>query len=225
MARQDIKMDVALGEVSTSSRLAGKNFYPLSLLTALPDDVDETYAYAEVLVPDNFKLSDITDEGIRIEIPYQACDKNLRIGFSYAETGVRILNPENGGRWFDVWSGYNHDIQPLVSTLFSLNAQGLYQLIYIQGRLLIFSGHLMDFDISTSKSQNEAFLLKAAAGNLYQYPTLGVGLIDFLHSNMENNGLAQKLQEQFHLDNMVIKNAMIDSVTGELLLETIEMSQ
>ena len=60
------------------------------------------------------------------------------------------------------------------------------------------------------------------ADNLYQHPTTGVGLIDFLHSNMENNGLAAKLQAEFGADKVVIKNAYIDSATGELLLETEE---
>ena len=43
------------------------------------------------------------------------------------------------------------------------------------------------------------------SGNLYQHPTTGVGLIDFLHSNMENNGLAAKLQAEFGADKVVIK--------------------
>ena len=65
-------------------------------------------------------------------------------------------------------------------------------------------------------------MLKAAAGNLYQHPNTGVGLIDFLHSNLENNGLAAKLQSEFQNDRMIIRNAYMDSATGELLLETEE---
>ncbi|MFR2062735.1 MAG: hypothetical protein ACLS37_13150 [Alistipes sp.] len=49
-------------------------------------------------------------------------------------------------------------------------------------------------------------------GNLYQHPTTGVGLIDFLHGNFENNNLAARLQSEFG-DNMVIINAYMDSVT------------
>ena len=49
-----------------------------------------------------------------------------------------------------------------------------------------------------------------------------MGLIDFLHSSLENNGLAAKLQAEFLSDKMIIKNAYMDSVTGELLLETVE---
>ena len=76
-----------------------------------------------------------------------------------------------------------------------------------------------------AKYQNEVFLLKAFPGNLYQHPTTGVGLIDFLHGNFENNNLAARLQSEFKGDNMVIINAYMDSVTGELLLETEEKEE
>ena len=49
-----------------------------------------------------------------------------------------------------------------------------------------------------------------------------MGLIDYLHSNLENNGLAAKLQAEFSADRVIIKNAYMDSSTGELLLETVE---
>lgn len=48
------------------------------------------------------------------------------------------------------------------------------------------------------------------------------GGIDFLHSGLENNGIAAKLQSEFLSDKMIIQNAYMDSETGELLLETIE---
>lgn len=69
-----------------------------------------------------------------------------------------------------------------------MNDEGIYNLLLEEDCLVIYSGEETDFGIGASKVQNETFLLKAAAGNLYQHPTTGVGLIDFLHSNMENNG-------------------------------------
>ena len=38
----------------------------------------------------------------------------------------------------------------------------------------------------------------------------------------KNNGLAAKLQSEFQNDRMIIRNAYMDSATGELLLETEE---
>ena len=89
----------------------------------------------------------------------------------------------------------------------------------------MYSGSETDFEIGAAKAQNETFLLKASAGNLYQHPTTGVGLVDYLHSSLENNGLAAKLQSEFLSDKVIIKNAYMDSVTGELLLETEEKEE
>ena len=86
----------------------------------------------------------------------------------------------------------------------------------------MFAGAETDLEIGAAKYQNEVFLLKALPGSLYQYPTTGVGLIDFLHGNFENNGLAAKLQAEFESDNVIIVNAYMDSTSGELLLETKE---
>lgn len=46
-----------------------------------------------------------------------------------------------------------------------------------------------------------------------------------MHSSLENNGLAAKLQSEFLSDKVVIKNAYMDSATGELLLETEEKEE
>ena len=112
-----------------------------------------------------------------------------------------------------------------LSMFFGINENGIYNLPLRDGYLALYSGGETDFEIAAAKAQNEAFLLKAAAGNLYQYPTTGVGLIDFLHSNLENNGLAAKLQAEFTSDRMIVKNAYMDSETGELLLETEEKEE
>ncbi len=86
----------------------------------------------------------------------------------------------------------------------------------------MYSGEDTDFVFQPALRQNEVFLLKASAGNLYQHPTTGVGLIDFLHGNFENTGLAAKLQSEFENDKMIINNAYMDSATGEMLLDVIE---
>ena len=75
-------------------------------------------------------------------------------------------------------------------SLYALNEDGLYNLLIREDCLVVYSGEETDFGIGASKMQNGTFLLTAVAGNLYQHPTTGVGLIDLLHSNMENNCLA-----------------------------------
>ncbi len=106
--------------------------------------------------------------------------------------------------------------------LLQLNDKGYYNLQFRNGYLSIYSSNETDFEIKASLKQNEVFLLKAFAGNLYQHPSTGVGLIDFLHGNFENSGLAQKLQQEFDNDKMIIDNAYMDSATGELYMEITE---
>lgn len=134
-----------------------------------------------------------------------------------------LRNSVSGSIWFPVMvESTSGNSAVTLAELYSLNEDGIFNLLLRDGYLAIFSGEETDFDIGVAKAQNETFLLKASAGNNYQHPTTGVGLIDFLHSSLENNGLAAKLQAEFLSDKMIIQNAYMDSETGELLLETIE---
>ena len=148
-----------------------------------------------------------------------------RIAMESGSGGVEYVRCAATGKcWFPVMQEYDDGTRQAVTlpSLYALNEDGLYNLLIREDCLVVYSGEETDFGIGASKMQNGTFLLKAVAGNLYQHPTTGVGLIDFLHSNMENNGLAAKLQAEFGADKVVIKNAYIDSATGELLLETEE---
>jgi hypothetical protein len=123
------------------------------------------------------------------------------------------------------FSGFTGTADIALAAFFSLNEKGVYNLLSRDGYLAVYSGSETDFEIGAAKAQNETFLLKASAGNLYQHSTTGVGLVDYLHSSLENNGLAAKLQSEFLSDKVVIKNAYMDSATGELLLETEEKEE
>jgi hypothetical protein len=103
-----------------------------------------------------------------------------------------------------------------------VNGNGNFNMLLRRGYLALYSGEETDFVFRPALRQNEVFLLKASAGNLYQHPTTGVGLIDFLHGNFENTGLAAKLQSEFAGDKMIINNAYMDSATGEILLDVTE---
>lgn len=103
-----------------------------------------------------------------------------------------------------------------------VNADSLFRLVRRGGTLELYSGTDTDVRIGAALRQNEVFLLKASPGSLYQHPTTGVGLIDFLHGNFETTGLAARLQREFENDRMIINNAYMDSETGELLLDVTE---
>lgn len=107
-----------------------------------------------------------------------------------------------------------------LTALSSLNGKGVYNLLSRDGYLAVYSGSKAGFEVGTAKAQNEAPLLKASAGSLYQHSTTGVGLVDYLYSSLGDNGLAARLQSESLSDKAVIKNTYMDSATGELLLET-----
>lgn len=223
MSRQDITMDAALGEVATTEGLSGKVFYGFRLL----DKEEEQGVYGEIVLPADFNASYRKFPGFRVHIPYTPLYKELHVRLRTGSVNGHpeyIINPTTNKNWYVVLredaDGTTCAVR--LSEYGTINADGIYQLVVRDGYLSLFSGHETDLTISGAKYQNEVFLLKAFPGNLYQYPTTGVGLIDFLHGNFENNGLAAKLQSEFNADNMVIVNAYMDSVTGELLLETRE---
>lgn len=219
-------MDAEYGEVETSGNVAGKTFYECRLLDSVENADNDNYRYGEIIVPAGFAQSYSDNKGIHIVLPYTPDRRFIafRFAISFASGGTEFLrNSVSGSIWFPVMvESTSGNSAVTVSSFFSLNEDGIYNILLRDSYLAIFSGEETDFDIGTAKAQNEIFLLKASAGNNYQHPTTGVGLIDFLHSSLENNGLAAKLQSEFLSDKMIIQNAYMDSETGELLLQTIE---
>ena len=229
MARQDIHIDATYGEVSTTDNLANKIMYDFNFIGRIDGLNNEQFIYGEVLVPENFKSRYSDASGIRTVIPYQASYKELRIRLKIELPGGGvdyIINPADNTQWFIVCRE-NENGQPLqfrLSEYGQLNENGTYNLLLRHGHLAIYSGDDTDFQFRSALRQNEVFLLKAMAGNLYNHPTTGVGLINFLHGNFENTGLAAKLQSEFENDKMVVNEAYMDSATGELLLDVTEIN-
>lgn len=179
---------------------------------------DDIYCYGEITVPESTKR-DIT----HCYIPYIAKYKILKVRFKYELLGGMtefVINPANNQVWFEI---FKEEKQPIhLSEYRTLNENHFFVLVWGDGYVTIYSGEDTDMGFKPSLSQNETFLLKAHTGNIYQYPTTGVGLITFLHGNFENTGLAAKLKKEFESDDMIINNAYMDSATGELVLEVVE---
>ena len=206
MARQDINMDVVYGELETSDNLTNKIIYDFKILEEQAGMDNDNYCYSEIVVSPSFEKSYKDEDGIHVRIPYIA---------EYKELMVR----------FRIDYGNGHIEYVLNKRYRLLNENGNFNFILKEGSYLsVFSGHETDLIIRESLEQNKAFLLKAFAGNLYQHPTSGIGLIDYLHGNFENTGLAQKLQEEFDNDKVTVVNAYMDSVSGELSLELKEQN-
>ncbi len=227
MPRQDIDIDAVYGEVNTTDGLTNKVIYDFALFPRVEGADNDLYAYGEITVPQGFENRYSDSAGIHIVIPYTPSYKQLRVRFrvdSGSGDTEYLVNPTDNRTWFPVYreNGEGAVLQVRLAEFAELNGNGNFNLILRRGYLALYSGEDTDFVFQPALRQNEVFLLKASAGNLYQHPTTGVGLIDFLHGNFENTGLAAKLQSEFENDKMIINNAYMDSATGEMLLDVIE---
>lgn len=219
-------MDAALGEMNTTDNLTGKYFCPFLLLGTLAGEDNDRWLFAEVqLTP---SLVSRFDNGLQIHvrIPYVGDSRGLkvRLRMDGGDGEPEYLpNPQNNGLWYTVvWNEAGKSAPVRMPEIRRCDADGNFTLVVHEGTLVLYSASDTDLMIRPALRQNEMFLLKAAAGNLYQHPVTGVGLIDFLHGNFENSNLAAKLQAEFEGDGMIINNAYMNSETGELLLDVIE---
>lgn len=219
-------MDAALGEVNTTDNLAGKYFCPFLLLGVLPLEDNDRWLFAEVQL--SLSLATRCRDGAQIfvRIPYVADSRELKVRLRMNEENGQPEfrpNPVDNRLWYTVvWNEAGKSVPVKMSEIRRCDADGNYSFVLQGDALAIYSACETDMMMRPALRQNEIFLLKAAAGNLYQYPTTGVGLIDFLHGNFENSGLAAKLQAEFESDRMIINEAYMNSQTGELLLDVTE---
>lgn len=222
MARQDIQIDTVYGELETADIIIGKNSYDFMLLESLPGSDNDNFRYGEITIPKGQEKKVVDGFQAHVVISYTPDYKELKVRFrvvSESDTPEYIINKTDNGIWFKVSLPEG---DPFRMSEFRKLDECNYNLILTDGVLWIYSGKETDLLIKASLGQNQTFLLKASAGNLYQHPLTGVGLIDYLHGNFENTGLAAKLQSEFEGDKMIINNAYMDSVTGELLLDVEE---
>lgn len=219
MARQDIEIDSEYGELETTDNIVGKEQFEFTLLAK-----DSNFCYGEFLIPQDRILRVKSGFEVHSLIPYKPIALPMRVRFRVdAEQEEFILNPMNNSQWYDVVLPDGTVI--MLSEYRAVNEANYFNLILERDKLYLYSGNESDLMITPSLSQNQACLLKTSAGGSYQHPLTGVGLIEFLHGNFQNTGLAQKLQKEFEADNMIIVNAYMDSESGELLLEVKEKGE
>lgn len=213
-------MNTDLGEVNTTDNLPGKTLSAFTLLDGLHDDAT---LFGQVALAASQAARCCEGFSFYVSVSYLADVRELQVRLrtdnGCGEPEYR-LNPQTNRPWYRVvWE----DGTPIhISEMWRCNGKGAFSLVLRGGALVLYSGDETDLLIRPALGQNEVFLLKAFPGNLYQFPTTGVGLIEFLHGNFENSGLAARLQQEFQRDKMVIHNAYMDSQTGELHLEVTE---
>lgn len=223
MAREDILVDSTYGELVTADNPVGRVVCDFTLLDGAAGADNERYAYGEITLAQAAEAHCGEGGGVHVRIPYTAVYRPLRIRFRITAPGGGahyMVNSADNTPWFDVRRAGGTVIR--LSEYAEVDAGGLFRLVRRGGVLELYGGTETDVRIGAALRQNEVFLLKASPGSLYQHPTTGVGLIDFLHGNFENTGLAARLQREFSSDRMIIDNAYMDSETGELLLDVTE---
>lgn len=213
--RQDISVDPEHGEVNLNRQITSKR---IELFRYLDEVIDENYSYGEILTSQHsFNNGDM----IHVHIPYIPVFKPLKIRLKINNEGYRYFyNPKDNSTWFLIKNDTGQS--PPVCSFRNINDNEDFTFVFQNGYLIIYSMYDSDLMITPSLSQDKIFLLKANASNLYQFPKTGVGLINFLHGNFENTGLATKLQQEFEADGLTITNAKIDSSTGDLYIEVRE---
>lgn len=215
--RQDISVNPVFGEINLDKQTTSKRINTFIFIGDI-SNTDENYSYGEILVSQQIpKNGDV----LHTRIPYIPEFKPLKIRLKINIEGNHYYyNPQNNSIWFLIKTETNESLP--ACTYKTINSNDEFSLVFQDGDFLLYSMYNTDLIIKPSLSQDKIFLLKASASNLYQYPKIGVGLIKFLHGNFENTGLGAKLQQEFEADGLIIKNANMDSLTGELHLEVEE---
>ena len=220
-------MDASRGEVETTDNIVNKTMCPFTLLGPQEGQDNDNWLFAEVELSPALASRAKDAAQIHVRIPYIADTRMLKIRLrTGGGNGMPEYRPNPGDNrpWYPVHSGGGGEGSGPVrmAEIWRVNSAGVFNLVLQGGVLMLYSGEETDLMIRPAMGQNEVFLLKAFAGNLYQFPTTGVGLVEFLHGNFENTGLAAKLQSEFTADGMIIHNAYMDSASGELMLEVTE---
>lgn len=221
-------MDASRGEVETTDNIVSKTICPFTLLGEQAGKDNDRCIYAEVQLSPAQAARIKDGMELHVRIPYVTEMKWLYVRLR-TDNGNGMpeywLNPSSNDPWFPVFMENSDEGGPALVQMPSIwrsNSNGIFNLVINGWQLMLYSGDETDLMIRPALRQNEVFLLKALSGNLYQYPTTGVGLIEFLHGNFENTGLAAKLQSEFAADGMIVHNAYMDSASGELYLEVTE---
>lgn len=221
--RQDINMIPVYGEINLTYNLASKRFYDFSFIGDIEGMDNDNYCYAEISVPPEFESKFINQSRLYTYIPYIAEFKQLKIRFLIEKNNdfpEYLINRQTNTIWFPVLTESRAPIP--ASKFCTINEKQTFNLILNEGALLLYSGYETDLTIKGSLEQTKTFLLKATAGNIYQFPKVGVGLTYYLHSNLEISDLSAKLLQEFENDKLIIRDAYMDSNTGELLLDVEE---
>ena len=220
--RRDIHIDTTTGDVVLQDRNKNTITHPFKWIGE-----SDAYVYGQVIVPSISDLNEVYEHGVKVEIPYTPIYKPIQLTFVQAVDGVvtrTLTNPVNLSTYFYVYAhllGKEEDAHIKASQLLMINNDGNYivQLEKNGGNVFMWSGALSDLEVADANIQNRNLMLMCVPSNNYRYPTSGVGLVRYLHGNLDQTDLANRLDSEFKADKVSVNNASFDSYTGDIDLD------
>jgi hypothetical protein len=217
--RRDIQINTTIGDMvlKDQNKLSTYSFQWVS--------ESDLYLLGEITIPHTLDVNKLQTEGVKIEIPYTPIYKpfKIRIVRSYdTDMSMPVINPVDGSEWFEVYTQlWSQRKEQLRASQLIMVSQDTYilQLDNHNGIGYIWSDSWLDAVNIAANIQNRNLLLQCVPPNHYRYPTSGVGLVRFLHSNLSQTTLAHLLESEFKADKVTVRGAAFDSYTGDIELD------
>lgn len=188
----------------------------------LEDKEDDYYVYGECTFKYGMSEEHLYN-GVGVFMPFKSEYKKLRLSFlviDYSNNTYPIQNKSNNRTIFEAVSPNKAPIYtsqlPLISESF------MYKLTLKDNQIYVTDMYSYDLNVVESLEQNKVFLLKCIPGNLYQYPTSGVGLSGYLNGNIAASDLGVIIKDEFNRDGMYVESASIND-TGEISITSKEI--
>ena len=86
--------------------------------------------------------------------------------------------------------------------------------LIIQDDIEIKNGDLV---VADSNAQNVEFIITAKPGQFYQFPTLGVGIVDELNGSISKQALRLKIKNNLEADNRRVNKIEVKGTIDQLL--------
>lgn len=181
------------------------------------------YIYGEITIPWHIPESQIKSDGLFTTIPYTPVYQEFYLRFKrlYANGDYSYLtNPVDGTEWFLARAGlYGKEKKNVYASQLITISEDKFFVSFNDKYVDVYSGYETDMNITKANQQNSNLLLKCIPTNNYRYPLTGVGLIQWLNSNINYTDLSYVIKKEFEADMVNVKNAEFDTETKQLYLD------
>lgn len=215
--RRDIQINTQLGDIVLQDRnILGT--YPFEWIGE-----EDLVLKGQLTLPGNYNINTLYTTGVKLSIPYTPIFKpiQIRVIRDYGDGTTRtVINPVNRSEWFDVKAKlYGKEEMSICASQLLMVSMDDYIIQIDHDIAYVWSNIDSDLCNINANFQNRNLLLQCVPTNCYRYPTSGVGLVRFLHSNLSQAKLADTLETEFKADKVTVNNAAFNSFTGHLEMD------